>query len=111
MIPKVFRGVFCQNLHALLRWLSKCGRLHHIPINSVYQSTKWTCLKLIGNLSMDMYIYLNWLIYSFVNDFRALVSCLHLCKIDFPEQCGWQARASTMQEGSNTPFRAVLNSP
>lgn len=73
MIPKVFFSVFCQNLHAVLRWLSKCGRLHHAPINSVYQSTKWTPLKLIGNLSMDMYVYLNWLISSFVNDFRALV--------------------------------------
>lgn len=29
-------------------------------------------MKLIGNLSVDMYIYLNWLISSFVNDFRAL---------------------------------------
>lgn len=62
----------CQNLHAVLRWLSKCVRLHHTPINSVYQSTKYTGLRLIGNLSMDVYISLNWLISSFVNDFRAL---------------------------------------
>lgn len=39
---------------------------------TVYQSTNWTCLKLIDNLSMDMYIYLNWLIRNFVNDSRAL---------------------------------------
>ena len=72
MVPKVVLGVFCQNFHAVLRWLSKCGRLHHTPINSVYQSTKWTHLKLIGDLGMDMYIYLNWCISSFVNDSRAL---------------------------------------
>lgn len=72
-----------------MRWLSKCGRLHHAPINSVYQSTKWTCLKLIGDLSMGMYIYPNWLVSSLVNDFRALSrTAFVLAKLVFQNRVG-----------------------
>lgn len=48
-----------------------------------------TCLKLIGNLSMGMYIYPNWLVSSLVNDFRALSrTAFVLAKLVFQNRVG-----------------------
>lgn len=84
---------------AVLRWLSKRGRLHHTPMNSVYQSTKWTHLELIGNLSLDIF-----LASSFVNDFRALArATCSLASWILQSSVSWWSGASTVQEGCKCP--------
>lgn len=89
VIPGVVWDALCQNPRAVPRWLSECGRLVNSINWGVRQSAGWACSKLIGNLSMNAYIYLSGLISSFVNDFRALASTAFvLAKLTFQSSVG-----------------------